>query len=560
MLAIVAVFGAAWLHRRLVRAPTQPLSAHGLTLAYATTWLPPEPMPEPAPRLLHGDAPRRPATAELPYRVQLTSSVDSTARLEILVDELPPWSNLVTSLELDRRTRWGELYATVGSEVRSIAGHDWLRTSFRYAHAQAKGDEPRLATGVEYATVDREHLYVITLHGSARALAAIERVTASSLRVASRSGMPLLPHTRLLGRQARPPAVTQAFRGAVMVVVADLDDHGRLRARGGGSGAVVGSDGSILTSFHVIHDRDGRLHELFVVGRYRGGDRPPELVCAGRPDRAKLERDLDLALIKCDLDLDGRAWTPAADGPWPSLRGGGGGEPQPGSRVWVLGYPDVGGGGLTLSQGLVEGYTAEDGGLGRDYLKTDASITHGNSGGPVVDDDGRLVGIATAFRVRVDVRGDALEVSRPGLVRPLAAAARLLAWAQASWVPCAGCSDASFEPTDVEAAAEGVHISTNILNAGNDAPIEGASLMVLRPGVVASEVDLNRLGEAVIASGRSGADGQVHLRQMVPVPGTYGVIVIAPGFRPLVGDSALVLAADTPPFFDPWGQIRIEAE
>lgn len=565
VLAIAIVVGAAWMHARMIAPAMVPLEAQGLTLARASTWLPPEPLPAPAPRLLAASAPPprpTPRTDDdadaLPYRIAMASSLDTTARLEIVVDRLPAWSNLVTGLELDRRTRWGELYATASTEVRAIAGHDWLRTRYEYAFAAAKGDPPSVATAIEYATVDRDHLYVVTLRGTAGTLRELEATTVPSMRVASRSGLPLLPRVGKITTASIAPA----FAGTVMVVVADLID-GQLRARGGGSGAVVGTDGSVLTNFHVIHDQTSgqadRLHDLFLIGRFTSLDEPPELLCAGRPGRAKLERERDLALIKCDLDLDGRPFV-ASSTRWPALTARATSTVGTAKRIWVLGYPDVGGGALTASQGVVEGTTSEDGGIGDDFLQTDASITHGNSGGPVVDDDGRLVGIATGFQVKLDLSGGTVEVSRPGLVRPIAAAARLLAWASTGWVPCDGCSDARIEPSDIPAAAEGVLLSTTIRNADNNQPVIGASLLVLRAGVTVDSVDMNRLGDSVIASGQSNADGEVHLRQPVPVPGTYGVIVIAPGYRTLASDGALSLKADTPAFFDPWGDIHIKVE
>ena len=71
------------------------------------------------------------------------------------IEAAPTWRNIIAGLELDRRTRWGELYGADTSRVRTIAGHDWLRTRFRYAYAPEKGDEPRIGHSVELATVDR---------------------------------------------------------------------------------------------------------------------------------------------------------------------------------------------------------------------------------------------------------------------------------------------------------------------------------------------------------------------------------------------------------------------
>jgi len=83
--------------------------------------------------------------------------------------------------------------------------------------------------------------------------------------------------------------------------------------------------------------------------------------------------------------------------------------------------------------------------------------------------------------------------------------------------------------------------------------------MVLRPGVSASAVDVNRLDDQVLAWGRSNMQGEVQLKQPVPVPGTYTVMVVARGYEALIGEGALHLDDKTPPAFDPWGEIRLRA-
>jgi hypothetical protein len=45
----------------------------------------------------------------------------------------------------------------------------------------------------------------------------------------------------------------------------------------------------------------------------------------------------------------------------------------------------------------------------------------------------------------------------------------------------------------------------------------------------------------------------------VPVPGTYTVMVIAPGYEPLIGENELHLDAKTPASFDPWGKIGLRS-
>ncbi|MBA2542869.1 MAG: trypsin-like peptidase domain-containing protein, partial [Deltaproteobacteria bacterium] len=565
--ALVVIIVAGRFHTGMVTPPNvvfpeheqdQEAIARGLTFEHSQAWLKAERLPPWPPRIAR-DPTGQPPKANGAYHASLTSSVDPNARIEIFIDKRPAWTNIVTGLELDRRTRWGELYTLDSSTVEEIEDQNWLRTAYRYAHAPEKGDVPRVDRAVEYATVDREQIYVVTLFGSATELARIEKVVAPSLRVpqkpGSRSALPLVPQTRGASHRSYPDPVAKAFDSTVMIVVADMVD-GRLVARGGGSGVIVGADGSMLTNYHVIHDKNGRLHDVFVVGRFSQLDMAPQLQCAGRPNRSKLQRELDLALIKCDTNLDGRTWTPGNVGIWATLAPAKATDVKIGQRLWVLGFPDVGGGGLTLSTGEIGGWTGQDGAAGRDFIKTDASITHGNSGGPAVDDQGRLVGIATASRTKLSQNGGVIETKQVGLVRPLATAADLLAIAAIGWTPREGHTDVEIQPSAVEATAEGIRIATHVLDHANESPVRDALVMVLKPGVLAGSIDINRLDDQVIAWGRSNTQGEVQMKQPVPF-GTYTVLVRASGYQPLIGENALVLDDKSPAAFDPWGGIRL---
>jgi S1-C subfamily serine protease len=562
VIAFLIMVVAGRIHEGLATPPTEPFEPgleHGLTFEHSKAWLTSSGGSLPSPRIAHEVAPSPSKSSDTLYRVELTSTADPTARIEVMIDKKPAWSNIVTGLDLDRRTRWGELYRLDDSSVRSVEDHQWLRTAYRFAHAPEKGDAPRIDRAVEYATIDREQIYVITLFGTPQEIERIEEVVAPTLRVATQTGLPLVPQTGHLSSRHYPNAVAHAFESTVMVVVADIVD-GRLRARGGGSGVAVGRDGSILTNYHVIHDKNGRLHDVFVIGRFSEQDKAPQLYCAGKPSRGKLQRELDLALIKCDLDLDGRSWNPATGATWPTLPQTRTADIKMGQRIWVLGYPDVGGGGLTLSEGEVEGWSGVDGAIGRDFIKTDAAIRHGNSGGPVVDDAGHLVGIASAVRTKQTAAGDIVEVVQAGgRVRPIAAATDLLAIAAAGWTPREGHTDVELQPSAIEVPSEGVQIQSRVLDVANEAPVRDALVMVLRPGVNASTVDVNRLDDQVLAYGRSNAQGEVLLKQPVPVPGTYTLMVIARGYEPVIGEGELTLEANTPAVFDPWGKILLRA-
>ena len=64
-----------------------------------------------------------------------------------------------------------------------------------------------------------------------------------------------------------------------------------------------------------------------------------------------------------------------------------------GETIRVLGYPGVGGVTLTVTQGVYSGTTQYQGAT---WIKTDADIHGGNSGGPALDAQGSVIGVATA--------------------------------------------------------------------------------------------------------------------------------------------------------------------
>lgn len=140
--------------------------------------------------------------------------------------------------------------------------------------------------------------------------------------------------------------------------------------RGVGSGVIFSADGAILTNNHVIEDaraitvrlRDGRSFLARLVGR---------------------DPSTDLAVLRVDAkDLPA---APFADSD----------AARVGSWVVAIGSPF--GLGYTVTTGVLS--AKGRGGVGinavEDYLQTDASINPGNSGGPLVDLDGRVLGINT---------------------------------------------------------------------------------------------------------------------------------------------------------------------
>lgn len=67
-------------------------------------------------------------------------------------------------------------------------------------------------------------------------------------------------------------------------------------------------------------------------------------------------------------------------------------NPELGDGLYILGYPPLSGGSLTVTNGLVSSLYSQDG-----YIVTSAKIVSGNSGGLAVDNNGCYIGVPTAI-------------------------------------------------------------------------------------------------------------------------------------------------------------------
>ncbi len=158
---------------------------------------------------------------------------------------------------------------------------------------------------------------------------------------------------------------------------------GRFESPSTGSGFVVDPDGDILTNHHVIDGADA----IFV--RFSGEKREYRAELIGT------DPNTDLALLR--IDPAGRKL--------PALPFGDSDLVEVGSWAIAIGNP-FGNLESTLTVGVVSAKGRGDlkiGGLTprfQDFIQTDASINFGNSGGPLVDVQGRLIGVNTAINQR----------------------------------------------------------------------------------------------------------------------------------------------------------------
>ena len=202
-------------------------------------------------------------------------------------------------------------------------------------------------------------------------------------------------------------ALERAKRGTVFIMV-PADAGGAIS----GSGSVVTKAGHILTNNHIIADKEGKLHNaqgrIYIAFPSRNNLKASAEIYY----RATLVRnDLknDLALLKITATKDGGALP--ADLGLAAIPIGDSDPVDSGNEVTILGYPSLGGDTLTITRGIISGFLMDEG-----YIKTDAEINSGNSGGPAFNLAYEQIGIASAARIR---NTSATVPGKIGLIRPI---------------------------------------------------------------------------------------------------------------------------------------------
>jgi serine protease Do len=146
----------------------------------------------------------------------------------------------------------------------------------------------------------------------------------------------------------------------------------RIPTEGQGSGIIMEASGYILTNYHVIRES----HDIEVA------------LADGRKVKAQVighDQATDLAVLKINADK----LVPAT---WGDSE-----EIKPGALVWAVGSP------FGLDQSITSGILSAKhraglaGTFHQDFLQSDAAVNPGNSGGPLVDNHGRVIGVNTAI-------------------------------------------------------------------------------------------------------------------------------------------------------------------
>ncbi|MDE2510990.1 MAG: trypsin-like peptidase domain-containing protein [Elusimicrobia bacterium] len=174
-------------------------------------------------------------------------------------------------------------------------------------------------------------------------------------------------------------------KSVVLILAGNSGGQGEL-----GTGSVIDATGRVLTNAHVVID--DKTHEPYPVIRVYlkparvTGDAKTDMVDPISAKVARYDRALDLAV----LDLSRAPNVPA-------LNLGDDAGVETGDPVVAIGHPEQGGL-WTLTQGVISTVVADLGGVpGKNAFQTDASINRGNSGGPLIDRTGGIVGINTSM-------------------------------------------------------------------------------------------------------------------------------------------------------------------
>lgn len=189
-------------------------------------------------------------------------------------------------------------------------------------------------------------------------------------------------------KELTPREIYKSYAKAVVLVFA-TDGSAQGSA---GTGSIISDDGQIITNAHVVAQEGKPFKKVFVYLK------PDKLVGSMKDDlkhRYKatildIDPQLDLALLKMDEPPAGLSKIAFVDPEAVEV-----GEP-----VVAIGHPETGGL-WTLTSGSISSVVKDFQGIeGKDVFQTEASVNRGNSGGPLLNAYGQMVGINTCISRR----------------------------------------------------------------------------------------------------------------------------------------------------------------
>ena len=174
-----------------------------------------------------------------------------------------------------------------------------------------------------------------------------------------------------------------------VVMVMGYPDSGKRGS--GGTGSIIQSDGLVLTNAHVvIEEQTGKPFarlSVFLKPTRVTGESKSDLSRMVRAKVVAYSEPLDLALLRLE----------SVTGPLPVVDVSESGRAMIGDRVVAIGHPEQGGL-WTLTTGVISAELDNFNGVkGKQVFQTETGLNRGNSGGPLLDGEGRMIGVNTAI-------------------------------------------------------------------------------------------------------------------------------------------------------------------
>jgi serine protease Do len=190
---------------------------------------------------------------------------------------------------------------------------------------------------------------------------------------------------------AGPMTPRQIYKSAGKAVVLVFGTDGSAQGSAG-TGSIISKDGQIITNAHVISKDKRPFKKVFVYLK------PEKLTGSMKDD---LQHRFNVTVVDMDESLDLallRIVDPPAD--LESLDFVDPDAVEIGEPVVAIGHPETGGL-WTLTTGSISSVVADFQGVdGKDVFQTEASVNRGNSGGPLLNAYGQMVGINTCISRR----------------------------------------------------------------------------------------------------------------------------------------------------------------
>jgi S1-C subfamily serine protease len=309
-----------------------------------------------------------------------------------------------------------------------------------------------------------------------------EKVHSQMSRIEKLQPRPFKSLEKLVGNTLKEPSAKQIARGqlgssfvrdsvnlvgpSVVRVDCERTMHSMMgifqdieTAKVSGSGFIVSSDGYMLTNAHVV-DGTSRITVSLASGR------------TYRADLVALDELTDLALLKADVGKEKLPVAPMGDST--TLQSG----------DWVIAVGCPVGLDFTVTLGIVSNPKRSAFEVGAPHMKgafiqTDAALNQGNSGGPLVNENGDVVGINTMVRTNTEAIGFAI---------PINSAQQIYKVLRQGTKP----THAYFGVEAMSTTPDTARIHNDDPNVQRLAPVHGALVMRVVPGSPAAQAGLRK--------------------------------------------------------------------